>query len=99
MNAIIWLLTTVIDLYTFVLVVWVVMSWLISFNIVNRGQPFVERLNYALSRMVEPALRPIKKFMPDLGGLDISPIILIILLQFIERLLYGFYAPHIVIGG
>ncbi|MBN8531788.1 MAG: YggT family protein [Alphaproteobacteria bacterium] len=84
-NPFIFIISQIISIYTIVLLVWVIMSWLISFNIINRHQPFVYRVNDVLNRLVEPALKPIRRFMPDLGGVDISPIILILLLQFLER--------------
>ena len=87
----IYLISSLIDLYIFVLIVWLVLSWLIAFNIVNRHQPFVLRLNYALSRLVEPALKPIRNLLPDLGGIDISPIILILLLRFIDHALHQYF--------
>ncbi len=91
-NPIIQLLLTVIQIYNYVLWAWFIMSWLISFNIINRHQPIVQRLNFALFRLTEPLLRPIRKYMPDLGGLDISPIILILLMHFVQdTLLYYSY--------
>jgi YggT family protein len=62
-----------------------ILSWLISFGIVNRYQPAVQKINYALFKLTDPLLRPIRKYMPDLGGLDISPIVLILIFSFIER--------------
>lgn len=88
-NPFIFLISQIINIYTFILLVWVILSWLISFNIVNRHQPFVYRVNDVLNRLVEPVLRPIRRVLPDLGGVDVSPIVLILLMQFIERsLLY-----------
>tara|TARA_B100000989_G_scaffold272496_1_gene229984 strand:- start:110 stop:397 length:288 start_codon:yes stop_codon:yes gene_type:complete len=83
------LISTVIYLYTLVLLAWVILSLLISFDIVNRYQPLVQKIYTALNRMTEPALRPIRKFLPDLGGIDISPIILLLLLQFVNDMLYS----------
>ena len=78
----------VIQLYIYVLVVAVIFSWLFAFNILDRRQPIVQQIYNVLLRLTEPALRPIRRFMPDLGGLDISPIILffgLILLQSLIR--------------
>lgn len=88
MNPFIQLLDTLINLFSLALLVWIILSWLIAFNIVNRHQPFVYKLNEVLSRLIEPVLRPIRRILPDLGGIDISPILLIILLQFIQNSLY-----------
>ena len=91
MHPIIWLLVTIIDIYVYVLIAAVVISWLIAFNIVNRQNNVVRQINYALYRLTEPVLGPIRRLLPDLGGLDISPIIVIIILYFIRYLVvyYG----------
>lgn len=81
------LLVTVIELYTYVLVAWVVLSLLISFNIVNRHQPIVQRINFALFRLTDPVIRPIRKRVPDLGSIDISPIIALLGLQFLRNMI------------
>lgn len=85
MNPLFELISSVIHLYNYVLFGWLLLSWLISFGIVNRHQPLVQRLNFILFRLTDPLLRPIRKHMPDLDGIDISPIVLILLLNFIDR--------------
>lgn len=90
-HPIIMLLGMILDVYMFIVFAWVILSWLIAFNIVNRYQPFVQRLDYALKRMVDPVLSPIRRYMPDLGGVDISPIVLIILLYFLDYSLYYYF--------
>lgn len=84
----------IIDIYTWVIIIWVIMSWLITFNVINTYNNFVSKFFSALASMVEPALAPIRRFMPNLGGLDISPIILIFALIFLQnvflRLSYKF---------
>ena len=91
MHPIIWLIVTIIDIYVYVLIAAVVISWLIAFNIVDRQNNVVRQINYALYRLTEPVLGPIRRRLPDLGGLDISPIIVIIILYFIRYLVvyYG----------
>ncbi len=88
MNPFLYLISTLIWCINLALFTWVILSLLISFNIVNRWHPIVSRVYDALSRLLEPMLRPIRRVLPDLGGIDISPILLIILLNFIERSLY-----------
>lgn len=90
MHALQMLVSQIINLYVFVLGVYIILSWLIGFNIVNRYQPVVAKVNDVLTRITEPALRPIRKYMPDLGGLDLSPIVLILLLNFLDNLLHGY---------
>ena len=91
MHPIIWLILTILDIYFWILIAMVVMSWLTAFNIINNQNNVVRQVNYALYRLTEPVLGPIRRFLPDLGGLDISPIIAIIALQFIRYLViyYG----------
>ncbi len=82
-NPILWLLHTVIDIYFWIILAMVIMSWLVAFGIVNRSNPYVRQIGAALERLTEPLLRPIRRLLPDLGGIDISPIILLIGLQFL----------------
>lgn len=82
-NPILWLVHTVINIYFWIILAMVIMSWLVAFGIVNRSNPYVRQIGYALERLTEPLLRPIRRFLPDLGGIDISPIILLIGLQFL----------------
>ena len=81
MNPFLWLILTVIDIYFWIILAMVIMSWLIAFGIVNRSNPYVRQIGYALDRLTDPLLRPIRRILPDLGGIDISPIILLIGLQ------------------
>jgi YggT family protein len=81
------LLVQVIELYKFVLIIAVIMSWLVAFNVINTHNRFVYTVNDFLYRITEPALRPIRRFVPQLGGVDISPIVLILLLWFVQRMI------------
>lgn len=84
MNPFIWLIDTVISFYAFLLIVWIVMHWLISFKIINAYQPFVFRVTEGLDKLFEPPLRRIRQHIPDLGGLDLSPIVLLLGLKFVQ---------------
>ena len=79
------LIIEIIDIYNYVLFTWLILSWLTAFGIVNRHQPLVQRVNFALFRLTDPLLRPIRKYMPELGGIDISPIVLILLLRLLRN--------------
>ncbi|MFN4088949.1 MAG: YggT family protein [Alphaproteobacteria bacterium] len=81
------LIATVITLYVWVLIISAVMSWLVAFNVVNTRNRFVYTVMDVLWRLTEPALRPIRRLLPNLGGIDISPVILILLLFFVRNLL------------
>jgi YggT family protein len=87
MNPFLWLVHTVIWLYIYILIAAAVLSWLVAFNIVNTRNPVVAGIGEFLYRITEPALRPIRNAMPNLGGIDISPMILIVALLFLDRLI------------
>ena len=89
MGAVIWLVDTCITIYIWILIAQVVLSWLVAFNIVNTRQPFVRQLGNVLWRLTEPVLGPIRRILPNLGGLDISPIIVILILEFLRRFIIG----------
>jgi YggT family protein len=91
LNPFVVLLANIIELYTWCIILWTIMSMLISFKVVNVYQPVVRKVMIALDRLCEPALKPIRRFLPDLGGLDISPIILILLLNFTQNALYTYF--------
>lgn len=84
MHALIGFIAMVITLYIWLVIIGAVLSWLIAFDVVNRRNRAVYTIADSLNRLTEPALRPIRKVLPDLGGLDISPVILILGLIFIR---------------
>jgi YggT family protein len=86
------LVNNIIWLYIWVLLFAVIMQWLISFNVVNTSNRVVYLLADFLYKATEPALRPIRRIIPNLGGLDISPIILILFLYFVRDLLFEIFA-------
>ncbi len=93
MNAILSTLVTVIDLYIYVIIGSAIFSWLIAFSVVNTQNKFVYMVYDVLYRLTEPALAPIRRFMPSLGGLDLSPIILLLGLMFLQTLIIKDIAP------
>jgi len=87
----------VIQLYIWVIIASAILSWLIAFNVVNTSNRFVYSLAEVLYRVTEPALRPIRSILPNLGGIDISPVILILILMFIINVvLLGWIMPAFV---
>jgi YggT family protein len=76
-----------IDLYIWAIIISAILSWLIAFDVINTTNRFVYTVLDFLGRVTEPALRPIRNIMPNLGGIDISPIILILGLFFVQRVL------------
>ncbi|MFQ5617518.1 MAG: YggT family protein [Rhodospirillales bacterium] len=92
MMSLLWLFDTVISLYIWVVVIGVVLSWLVHFGVVNTSNPFVYRVGEFVYRITEPALRPIRNVLPNMGGIDISPIVLILALVFIRNLVFEYLA-------
>ncbi len=90
LNPFIDLIAAIIHLYLICVIAWAVIGTLISFKIINGYQPLVQKIMFALNRLIQPAIRPIQKYMPDLGSIDLSPIILILLLNFASSALYTY---------
>ena len=91
MNPFLWLVDTIINIYIWLLIASAVLSWLIAFNVVNTRNPIVHSVGDFLYRVTEPLLRPIRNMLPNLGGIDVSPVILIIALLFLERFVFWAY--------
>ena len=84
------LVSTVISIYIWLLIAQAVLSWLVAFGIVNRYNRVVATIGDFLWRITEPLLRPIRRVLPNLGGIDISPVILILLLWFLRNLMFEY---------
>jgi YggT family protein len=91
MNPFLWLIDTIITIYIWLLIGSAVLSWLIAFNVVNNRNPIVTSIGEFLYRVTEPLLRPIRNMLPNLGGIDVSPVILILALLFLERFIFWVY--------
>ncbi len=92
-NPFLWLIMEILFIYRWIIIVMIVMSWLLAFNVINSSNNYVRQVAYALRRLTEPLLGPIRRLLPDLGGIDISPIVLILAILFIEQLvpwLFGY---------
>lgn len=87
MDSVLWLIKQVVQLYTYLLFAYIVIDLLVKFGVLNAYNRVVYVVMDFLSRITEPALRPIRNLMPNLGGIDISPVILILLLVFLQNLL------------
>ena len=85
------LVDTVINLYVWALIIAVIMTWLVQFNVINGRNRFVFLVGDFLNRITEPALGPIRRLLPDLGGIDISPVVLILLLTFARSLIWELF--------
>ena len=82
-----WLIGQIVGLIQLVLLVWIVLSWLVAFNVVNTGNQVVATLLRVSDSLVRPMLSPIQRVIPPLGGLDLSPIVLLLGLEFLRRIL------------
>lgn len=82
-----------LNLYTWIIIGSAIFSWLYAFNVVNTSNRFVGMIGEFLFKATEPALRPIRRIIPDLGGLDISPIILLLIIFFIRQLIWTALVP------
>ena len=96
MVALIQTLLLALDIYWWLLIASAIFSWLFAFNVINGRNQFVATIGDFLYRVTEPALRPIRRIMPDLGGIDISPIILLLLLFFVRQLIITTLAPALI---
>ena len=95
MIAIFYLVLQILKFYSYVVVANVVISWLIAFNVLNTGNRFVYAILELTYRLTDPILVKIRRFLPNLGSLDISPIILLLLIWFIEMCMKLYIAPLI----
>lgn len=92
MISVLLLIDTILNLYIWSLIIYVAASWLIAFRIVNPWQPAVRFVLSSLERLHEPVMGRIRSVLPDLGGIDISPIIVLLAVQFLRNLLFETFA-------
>ena len=87
MYAVIVLIDQIINIYIWTLLAYILSSWLVAFKIINPWQPAVRMIINFLTRLHEPILRQVRRYLPDIGGIDLSPIVLFLAAQFIRNLL------------
>ena len=87
LDPLILVLIMALRIYIWVVIISVILSWLVAFEIVNMRNRYVYMVGSALNRLTEPALKPIRRFMPNLGGIDISPIVLFLIIWFVMGVL------------
>lgn len=93
MRALLDVIIVALQLYTWIIIASAIISWLVAFGVVNMRNDFVRAVYDFLHRVTEPALRPIRSIMPNLGGIDISPIILLLAIFFIQRVIAYYIYP------
>ena len=87
------LFDTVINLFIWAIILGALFSWLIGFNIINIHNKLVYMIVDSLNRLTEPFLRPIRNLLPNLGGIDLSPVVLILALMFLRNLVFEIFSP------
>jgi YggT family protein len=90
MQSLIWLFDQIVFIVFWIIIIMVVMSWLMAFNVLNNSNNVVRQINYTLHRLTEPILGPIRRIMPDLGGIDLSPLVLLLGLMFLQNLIHEY---------
>jgi YggT family protein len=93
MRALLDVILIALELYMYLVLAWVILTWLIAFNIVNTRNPIVSAISDFLFRITEPALRPIRRVIPSLGGIDISPVILFLVIIFLRHVIIYYLYP------
>ena len=79
----------ILQLLVWIIIIQAILSWLVAFNVINTSSNFVRTLLTALDRLTAPLYRPIRRILPDFGGIDLSPIVLILAIQVVRKLVEG----------
>ncbi|HEX8365486.1 MAG TPA: YggT family protein [Allosphingosinicella sp.] len=89
------ILDLLLTVLTWIIIIQAVLSWLVVFNVVNTHSDFMRNLLYALGRLTEPLYRPIRRILPDFGGIDFSPLVVLLLIMMLQRVLLPllFFGP------
>ena len=95
MRAVLDIILLILQIYIWLLIAAAVLSWLVAFNVVNTRNQVVAMLGEFLFRITEPVLRPIRSMMPNLGGIDVSPVILILLILLVENVIIRYIYPNV----
>ncbi|MBN9080485.1 MAG: hypothetical protein BGP04_19645 [Rhizobiales bacterium 62-17] len=96
MRAILDVILLVLDLYTWVIVISAVLSWLIAFNVINYRNDFVRAIWSGLTAITEPLLRPIRNILPNMGAVDLSPVVLLLLIFLLQRIIAYYIYPSFI---
>ena len=99
MVALLTLISQLIEFYIWIIIASAVLSWLVAFEVINMRNRFVYLIGDALNRLTEPAYRRIRRFLPDMGGIDLSPLVLIFGLIFLRNLMWELLGPMAMGGG
>lgn len=96
MRALLDVLLVALDLYSWLVIAAAILSWLVAFNVINDRNDVVRAILHFLYQVTEPALRPIRSILPNLGGIDISPVILLLIIFFLQRVIQLYLYPAVI---
>ena len=82
-------LLLVLNIFTTIMIVYIIMTWLVQFQVLNLRQPFVAQVYFGLTRLLEPIFAPIRNILPQTGGIDFSPLVVFLLVYFLQEVLQG----------
>ncbi|SFV37590.1 YggT family protein [Devosia crocina] len=99
MRAVLDIILILLQLYWWVLLIMIIMSWLISFNVINTRNQFVEAVWRVLNQLTEPVLRPIRRMLPNFSGLDLSPLVAFLLIFFLQSIIGYYIYPAVMRAG
>lgn len=94
--AIVWLVNTILSIMTWSIILTAIISWLFAFDVINRRNRFVNQIADLLDRITAPLLEPFRRIIPSLGGIDISPIVVLLLINFARILFNRMSAPYLI---
>ncbi|HSO46699.1 MAG TPA: YggT family protein [Rhizobiaceae bacterium] len=95
MRALLDVVLVVLDIYVYIIIAMAVFSWLVAFNVVNQRNQVVAMIGDVLYRLTEPLLRPIRRYMPNMGGIDLSPLALLLGIFLIQRIIAYYIYPNV----
>jgi YggT family protein len=95
MRAVLDVLLVILQIYVYVIIASAILSWLVAFNVVNRYNDVVRSIWNLVTALTEPLLRPIRGAIPSFGGIDISPVILLLLIFFLQRVIEEYIYPNV----
>lgn len=98
MHPLVYIIYQLLSVYSWIVIIYIILGWLVAFDIINRHQPFVQKVNEALSKVIDPVLRKIRRYMPDTGAVDLSPILLFLGINFIQYILVYYSTSGILAG-
>jgi YggT family protein len=95
MQAVLYVILEALNLYMWVVIIAVILSWLIAFNVINTYNDVVRAIVNAVNALTEPVLRPLRQALPSIGGLDLSPIVLYLIIMLIQQIIEKYIYPNV----